>query len=425
MLLTTHALRAPLLPAQRLLLLGRSRDARALVRCRVTTSATSSSPLLPITTSRGIHYAVGSARLAQHGRHSEHAWRREPSELLRFFSLLPDSASRSSDDSAKAASPPPPVAPVLTTETVDPTYPKPRTDINKVYFPMKSYRSSSKDVVIRAMIGNSAITILKTLVWLKTGSSAMLSEAIHSLVDTGNQGILILGLRQAAGVPDKKHQYGYGRAAYFWSLISALGIFWLGAGVTITHGVQSLISPPEELVLSWEVWTVLGASFMIDGWVLKRAVKELLSTKPPGMSLFQHFRRIKDPFMMAVLLEDMSACTGVVIAAAGIGAAHVTGNPLWDSIASISIGALLGGVAVTLIRLNQRYLLGQSVEPEIEKGIRELLLSRPSIDNVYAVQSQWVGPSTFSYKVRAYERYVATLPVACLTLVCLLCALLS
>lgn len=305
--------------------------------------------------------------------------------------------SNSNKSSKKESAAPTPV--ILTTETVDPTYPKPRTDINKVYFPMKSYRSSSKDVVVRAMIGNTAITVLKTLVWLKTGSSAMLSEAIHSLVDTGNQGILILGLRQAAGVPDKKHQYGYGRAAYFWSLISALGIFWLGAGVTITHGVQSLINPPEELFLSWEVWSVLGASFMIDGWVLRRAFKELSSTKPPGMSLFQHFRRIKDPFMMAVLLEDMSACTGVVMAACGIGATHITGNPLWDSVASISIGVLLGGVAVTLIRLNQKYLLGQSVEPEIEKGIRELLLSRPSIDNVYAVQSQWVGPSTFSYKV--------------------------
>ncbi|TMW58687.1 hypothetical protein Poli38472_010246 [Pythium oligandrum] len=276
--------------------------------------------------------------------------------------------------------------------------PPPREDVNKAYFPGKTFRSASKDVVFRAMAGNAAITTLKTLAWLKTGSSAMLSEAIHSLVDTGNQAILVLGLHQAAGVPDKHHQYGYGRAAYFWSLISALGIFWLGAGVTVTHGIQTLMSPPEQLHLSWEIWTVLGGSFLIDGWVLKRAVKEVLATKPEGVSLFHHIRRIKDPFMMAVLLEDFSACTGVIMAACGIGASHITGNPLWDSIASISIGALLGGVAVTLIRLNQKYLLGQSVEPEIEKGIRELLLARPSIDNVYAVQSQWVGPSTFSYK---------------------------
>jgi zinc transporter 9 len=276
-----------------------------------------------------------------------------------------------------------------------------RQDINKAYFPgddKKIKEPSSKGIVLRAIAGNGAITLIKTLCWLKTGSSAMLSEAIHSLVDTGNQAILILGLRQASGVPDKKHQYGYGRAAYFWSLISALGIFWLGAGVTVTHGIQSLLNPPEELVLSWEIWTVLGGSFFIDGYVLKKAIEEIQKTQPIEKNLFQHIKNIKDPFMMAVLLEDLSACTGVIFAGIGIGLTHLTGNPMWDSLASISIGFLLGSVAITLIRLNQRFLLGQSVDAEIERGIRELLLSRPSIDNVYAVQSQWVGPSTFSYK---------------------------
>lgn len=257
---------------------------------------------------------------------------------------------------------------------------KTREDINKAYFPGKVYRSTSKNVVMRAMAGNTAITILKTVAWLKTGSSAMLSEAIHSLVDTGNQAILVLGLRQAAGVPDKKHQYGYGRAAYFWSLISALGIFWLGSGVTITHGMQCLINPPSELTLSWEIWGVLACSFLIDGWVLKRAVQELLETKPPNISLYRYIKYIKDPFMMAVLLEDLTACSGVLIAACGIGATHITGNPLWDSLASISIGLLLGGVAVTLIRMNQRFLLGQSVEPGMSftssSGTNHIILCR-------------------------------------------------
>ncbi|UIZ29850.1 hypothetical protein KXD40_002866 [Peronospora effusa] len=278
-------------------------------------------------------------------------------------------------------------------KVVEPIYylPKPRTDVIKAYFPGKVYRSTSQDVVFRAMAGNTAITVLKVLAWLKTGSNAMLSEAIHSLVDTGNQAILILGLKQASGVLDKKHQYGYGRAAYFWSLISALGIFWLGSGVAVVHGIQSILEPPRELTLAWEIWCVLAAFFSIDGWVLKRSVQELLATKPKNMSFYQHVKRTKDPFMMAVLLEDLSACVGVIIAGCGIGASHITGNTLWDSLASVSIGYLL-------ICLNQKYLLGQSVEPEIENGIRELLLARPSIDNVYAVQSHWVGPSTFSFK---------------------------
>ncbi|CAH0490940.1 unnamed protein product [Peronospora farinosa] len=186
----------------------------------------------------------------------------------------------------------------------------------------------------------------------------MLSEAIHSLVDTGNQAILILGLKQASGVPDKKHQYGYVLAAYFWSLISALGIF------------------------------------CIDGWV---------STETTGHQTQKHVvlsAREADerPVYDGCLLEDLSACVGVIIAGCGIGDSQITGNTLWDSLASVSIGVLLGGVAVSLICLNQKYLLGQSVEPEIENGIRESLLARPSIDNVYAVQSQWVGLSTFSFK---------------------------
>ncbi|CAI5717287.1 unnamed protein product [Peronospora farinosa] len=198
----------------------------------------------------------------------------------------------------------------------------------------------------------------------------MLSEAIHSLVDTGNQAILILGLKQASGVPDKKHQYGYVLAAYFWSLISALGIFWLGSGVTVVHGIY------------------------IDGWV---------STETTGHQTQKHVvlsAREADerPVYDGCLLEDLSACVGVIIAGCGIGDSQITGNTLWDSLASVSIGVLLGGVAVSLICLNQKYLLGQSVEPEIENGIRESLLARPSIDNVYAVQSQWVGLSTFSFK---------------------------
>ncbi|KAF0696731.1 Aste57867_12533 [Aphanomyces stellatus] len=273
-------------------------------------------------------------------------------------------------------------------------------DVNQTYYPGKQFSVTSQDMVFRAMAGNTLITSLKFMAYLKTGSSAMLSEAIHSLVDTGNQGLLILGLRQASHQPDKKHQYGYGRAAYFWSLISALGIFWLGAGATVTHGIQTLVNPPtpDELVLSWEVWTVLGMSFCIDGYVLKRCLQELHATKPKGVTLLEHIKNIKDPFMLAIVLEDSAACTGVLIALAGIGASFVTGNPFWDSAASIGIGFLLGGVAISLIRMNQRFLLGQSVDPEIEQGIKALLLSRPSIDNVYAVQSQWVGPSTFSFK---------------------------
>jgi zinc transporter 9 len=127
---------------------------------------------------------------------------------------------------------------------------------------------STSNTVILAFAGNSVITVLKFGVWLRTGSSAMLAEALHTLVDTANQGLLWLGLRQSSGVPDSRHPYGYGRAAYFWGLVSALGLFWCGAGVSVFHGLETLVHPPQELSSGVETWFVLGASLCIDGYVL-------------------------------------------------------------------------------------------------------------------------------------------------------------
>jgi zinc transporter 9 len=276
-------------------------------------------------------------------------------------------------------------------------------DVEKFYFIRTGQADlGSTRVITMAMSGNMLITLIKGLATLSTGSSAMLAETVHSLVDTGNQGLLYLGARQAAGAPDKKHQYGYGRAAYFWSLVSALGMFWLGAGVTVSHGLGSLLNPGTgSLQVGWEVWGVLGCSFVIDGVVLLKVVRELQAgAQSKGLRLREYLGREggRDPFLMAVLLEDAAACAGVLVAGAGIGLAQATGVVAWDSLASIAIGVLLGGVAVHLVRLNQRFLMGKSIEPEMELEIREMLLARPGIDAVHAVQSQWLGPKTFSFK---------------------------
>ena len=143
---------------------------------------------------------------------------------------------------------------------------------------------------------------------------------------------------------------------------------------------------------------MLAFSFCVDGWVLLKCMDIIRKRKPAKQSLYQYMKNIKDPFIMAVLCEDSAACVGVLIAAAGIGASHLTGNPMWDSVASIGIGGLLGVLALYLVKLNKNFLLGQSVDPEIENAIKELLLKRDAIDAVYAVQTQYVGPSTFSYK---------------------------
>ncbi len=256
----------------------------------------------------------------------------------------------------------------------------------------------SEATVVRALIGNGTIAALKIAAWFVSGSGAMLSEAIHTLADVGNQALLLIGIRQAHRTPDEKHPFGYGQAAFFWALVSALGIFFLGCGVTVYHGIHSLSHPPENLQVGWLTWVTLTVAFFIDGWVLWGALVQVYRERPDNMAWGEYFRRLKDPMLLAVLLEDFAACAGVVFAMIGIVVTQVTGDATYDAIASIVIGLLLGFVAVFLVRLNQRFLIGQAVDPEIAEGIRELLEARPSIESVHAVQSRWIGPATFAYK---------------------------
>lgn len=258
--------------------------------------------------------------------------------------------------------------------------------------------AGSEHTVIRALVGNSVVASLKFGAFAVSGSGAMLSEAIHTLADVGNQALLLLGLRQAERAPDTRHPYGYGQASFFWALVSALGIFFLGCGVTVAHGVQALVHPPEHLESGWLTWVVLAISFLLDGWALAGAIAQLRAERPEGMPWRAYAKRLTDPMLLAVLLEDSVACFGVLVAILGIALANYTGNPMWDALASVVIGLLLGFVAVTLVRMNQRFLLGSAVDPEIDDGVRQILAARDSIEDVHRIQSRWVGPSTFAYK---------------------------
>lgn len=276
-------------------------------------------------------------------------------------------------------------------EQKEPPSPPPQTSVQ--------VKEKSEQVVKLALGGNVVITIAKFLAWMHSGSSAMLSETIHSLVDCGNQTLLLIGIRAAATAPDRHHQYGYGKSIYFWSLVSALGTFWLGAGVSLRNSFQDLLNPTVQLEeITWDVWGVLGISFAIDGSVLHQTFQLLRDSKPKHLTILEHIRRIRDPTTLAVLLEDSGACLGVVMAIVGIGLSQAFANPMFDSIAGCCISGLLAAMGLALARLNERYLLGQAVEPEIVEGIRKLLMARPGIDNVQSVQSQWIGPYTFAYK---------------------------
>jgi zinc transporter 9 len=233
--------------------------------------------------------------------------------------------------------------------------------------------------------------------WVSSGSSAMLAEFIHSIVDCGNQSLLLIGLRDSYMAADRSHPYGYGKSIYFWALVSALGTFFLGAGVSMTHAIGDLLSPSLHQI-SWEVWTVLALSFCVDGYVLKQTIAEIIKTKRDGDSYWKHVMSIRDPATLAVLLEDGAACLGIVFAIGGIAASHYTGNPIFDGIAGVAISTLLGVMGITLVRVNHRFLLGQAVDREIVEDIGKILLNRRSIDSIRSVQSQWTGPESFSYK---------------------------
>jgi zinc transporter 9 len=239
--------------------------------------------------------------------------------------------------------------------------------------------------------------VAKLAAWFSSGSSAMLAEFIHSVVDCGNQALLLIGLRDSEMSPDRRHPYGYGKSIYFWALVSALGTFFLGAGVSMTHAIGDLMQPSLHQITT-EVWAVLILSFVVDGYVLRKTVAETYDNKPPDVSYWRHIMSIRDPAILAVLLEDGAACLGVVIAIAGIVASHATGNPIFDGMAGFAISCLLGAMGIALVRVNHRFLLGHSVDKEILDNIGKILLTRRSIDSIRSVQSQWTGPETFSYK---------------------------
>lgn len=249
--------------------------------------------------------------------------------------------------------------------------------------------------VISSLKGNLFITIIKFGAYMMSGSAALLAETFHSLLDLTNQGLLYIGIRHGQFAPDQLHPFGYGRASYFWSLISAMGIFWIGCIGCIYNGVSQIFLDPTLPEIGWITAIVLGTSFIVDFSVFLSVLKNVKNIKGDNISIVQYVKKIKDPTVLAVLLEDLGATTGVIIASIGIALAKITGNPIYDGIASILIGILLGGIATSMIIMNKTYLIGKSVDHEIIQGIRDLLNQRKSIEEVYEIKSQWLSPNSF------------------------------
>lgn len=251
--------------------------------------------------------------------------------------------------------------------------------------------------VNRALMGNVVIAGAKLFAWVCSQSSSMLSEFIHSCVDCANQYLLLQGLKDSSNVADRKHPYGYGKSVYFWALVSALGTFFMGFGISGVHAWGELMNPSLHEI-GPEVVGVLAFSFLVDGYVLSKTLREIGAEIPKGRSWREHFKAMRDPATLAIVLEDGAACFGVLLAIAGTSCAHATGYAFYDGLAGLSISVLLGTMGVILASVNYRFLLGQAVDKETTDDIEKILKSRRSIDAVMSVQSQWTGPESFSYK---------------------------
>jgi len=245
--------------------------------------------------------------------------------------------------------------------------------------------------------GNLAIVAAKFGAWHLSGSSAMLSEAIHSVIDYGNQALLLVGMHKGIRAADSRYPYGYGKSIYFLALVSALGTFWLWAGISLRHSVEELLDPSLHAI-TWHVWVVLAFSLAVDGSVFGKVFNDLARTKPPTKTLLEHIRTIRDSATLAILYEDGAVVAGILLASAGITASHALGSPVPDELARVGISTLLAAMGLQLARLNLKFLLGSAVDPETTAGIQKILLGRRSIDNVHSVQSQWMEPYAFSYK---------------------------
>ncbi len=249
---------------------------------------------------------------------------------------------------------------------------------------------SSKLAVYAALVGNLAIAVLKFAAALFTGSSAMLSEAIHSVVDTGNQALLLYGMHRATLPADEQHPFGYGKELYFWSFVVAILIFGLGAGFSIYEGVHGILqpSPIENVMLSY---IVLGLSLVFEGGAGYLALRQFLAVKG-DLGFFAAVRRGKDPALFTVLFEDSAAILGLMIAMAGIFLGQKLQLPWLDGAAAIAIGLVLAGVAMFLAYECKALLIGEAAEPHIVEGCRALLNGDRRVARVAEVRTMHLGP---------------------------------
>ncbi len=255
--------------------------------------------------------------------------------------------------------------------------------------------AEGRGTVLAALGANSTIAVGKLAAGLLTGSSAMLAEAAHSLADAVNQVFLLVGINLSDTHADEEHPHGYGKETFFWSFLAAVFIFVAGATFSIFEGTRTLVEgefharTTTELVVAF---AVLGLAFVFEGITLFVAVRTLRrGAHRRGWTFWQFVRHSPDLTTKTVFWEDSAATTGLLLAAGGLSLTEVTGSVVWDGLASLAIGVLLAGVALTLGAQTRRFLLGAAAHPEVRQALRELVLEFDEVENIVRLLTMQLG----------------------------------
>lgn len=256
----------------------------------------------------------------------------------------------------------------------------------------------SRKAILAAFVANLGIAIAKVIGFMFTGAASMLAEAIHSFADTSNQGLLLLGGKMAKKERSKEHPFGYGRERYFWAFVVAMIIFSLGSVFAIYEGIAKLLDPH---VLENHLWAIgiLSIAIVLETFSLRTAVIE--SRKIKGdMTWWQFIRKSKVPELPVVLLEDIGALIGLVLALAGIGLAMITGNAAYDAIGSLAIGILLGIIAIILGIEMRSLLLGESASEETIQKLEKTISQHPDVCRLIHMRTEHIGPEELLVAVK-------------------------
>ena len=250
--------------------------------------------------------------------------------------------------------------------------------------------SGNRKAILAALIANSGIAVAKFLGFLVTQSSAMLAEAVHSVADVSNQGLLLLGGRRSRREPTATHPFGYGRERYFWSFVVSVVLFSLGSAFAVYEGIEK-VRHPHEIHSVGLALAILGTGIVLESWSFRTAIVAA-SPERRGLSWRKFILQTRNPELPVILLEDAGALFGLIIAAASVGLSAATDQPRWDGVGTILIGLLLGVIATVLAREMKSLLIGESADDGDRKAILAAIGETPGVSSVVHLRTQHLGP---------------------------------